>query len=455
MEKHRADLISKLETMRLEHEEELAAREQPNHVSCVRFTVEDLGLLAASVKQQQLHPPTTLQLADGPLEAPLPVQNAIEEIARGMCRSGDEDKVTPWWCRVICRDSSAWQGVALSDADDIHQRFYLLTWSSANPHLASFLELRPRIILMVEGSPPPVHRLEFEWLSPLRILPEHMLPFGEHSEIVIALGVHFDGAVAATNRDTMDFDQYARTLPPPVVKPADAGRTDRGARAGKRLPTDVVGDLLREHAWLDPDDFGDPRLHPRKRHICEGPVGIVPPPPPGEEEEDWEVVLGEDDEEGEEEADWEEDEDIADELREARELLDADGEGEFFYTRVLGGLWTKKNKGDVVDFVVCQCRAGFPKNWCQLAHFPKSRRFSMRRYSPEGARQLALEVARRGNFFCQQYFDSDGEIVHTPATNSEYEESLPFLDWALDLDMEDPCMLAVMQIRDLQPWIFI
>ena len=77
----------------------------------------------------------------------------------------------------------------------------------------------------------------------------------------------------------------------------------------------------------------------------------------------------------------------------------------------------------------------------------------MRKYSAEGARWLAKEFARRGTFFCAQFYKAGGHGMfrHTEDSNSLYQEGIDFLDWAIALDVEGPCFAAVMELRRTVP----
>ena len=144
--------------------------------------------------------------------------------------------------------------------------------------------------------------------------------------------------------------------------------------------------------------------------------------------------------------------DVDAELAEVRELLAGgdDDPQEYYKVTVPGGRWTKEHTGEVADYVLAKARGGLADEWAQAVGFPRSRRLSMNRYTREGARWLAKELARRGNFFCTQYYQgvvANGVFVHIEATNAMYVESIEYLDWALPLDTEGPGFSAVFEIR--------
>lgn len=70
--------------------------------------------------------------------------------------------------------------------------------------------------------------------------------------------------------------------------------------------------------------------------------------------------------------------DVAAELAAAQEGVTADGGGTYFYVHVLGGSWTKLNKGVSADGTGGFAREGIAVEWCDRHAFPKqaSRMFS-------------------------------------------------------------------------------
>lgn len=129
-------------------------------------------------------------------------------------------------------------------------------------------------------------------------------------------------------------------------------------------------------------------------------------------------------------------------------------EEEHYMFRILGGRWTQAHVGEAADAAMAMARGGIPTEWAKAHKFPRSRRFHFSKYGREGARMLALEVARRGNFFCGQYYNHDGDHMtfrHTVAGARAYVEQLEWLDWVCGLSNDDPCFAAALQVRALFP----
>lgn len=170
-------------------------------------------------------------------------------------------------------------------------------------------------------------------------------------------------------------------------------------------------------------------------------------------------VEEEGDEEDEEEPPVVEEQDegfVEEELAEVRDLLalDPTERQEYFVVRVLGGRWTKEHTGEVADYVMAKARGGLADEWARAVGFPRSRRFSMNRHTAEGARELAKELARRGDFFCSQYYDgwtAAGPFKHSAASHALYSESGEYLDWACSLDIDGPCFVAVVELQQICP----
>jgi len=70
----------------------------------------------------------------------------------------------------------------------------------------------------------------------------------------------------------------------------------------------------------------------------------------------------------------------------------------FFYTRILGGAWTMRERGMAADAVSGFARA-WVRRWCKLYAWPTSARFSLGRYGRASAHALCREWCHRSEFF--------------------------------------------------------
>ena len=118
-----------------------------------------------------------------------------------------------------------------------------------------------------------------------------------------------------------------------------------------------------------------------------------------------------------------------------------------------GGEWLYREHGLVADSARALARGGVAKAWAIGFGFPRQRGFHFSVYERVGARMLAREVVRRGNFFCAQYVDSeDDDFNHyTPAMIAEYRGAADFTAWMAHLDHADPCWIAGEEVRALVP----
>jgi hypothetical protein len=120
------------------------------------------------------------------------------------------------------------------------------------------------------------------------------------------------------------------------------------------LPADVKARLLQEHPWLTEADFAQKR----EGHGGGGGGGGHAGPPAIEEPAEDLVPLAE-----------ERIIVIAEELEAIRhEWRFEDQDDMFFYTKILGGLWTAAHVGVVADGVGGYARAGLASDWCRLFH---------------------------------------------------------------------------------------
>ena len=455
----RAALVARANSQQEKLDDFASSVFRPNHVGSRRFTEAELDRIAAAVARnsgiEKNH--HCFDLEEGPLAPPSAVREHMGKLASEMGPScGGHLADVPEWCRCICRNPAAFKGVALFDPENPDGVAFLCTFVKERPHRAEFLELRPLPIVMPEMISceeqwfPPLARREFDWYEPLHILPEHAIPFGIDSDIHLLRGVRFDATRLVSNRQSMSFKKYTEWLSAPHDD-ADSS-SKRCSLSMPKVKPDAIADLLAQHEWLDEEDLRDGGCYvSKKQRTGSGSASMAVVPALTDEVSDMEEeASGESD--GDDDAD---DPDLEEELSWIRTwLASADEDETHFHVKVLGGQWTKANTGEACDFVIGKCRAGIAKDWCRHTDFPQSRRFSIRRYSAEGANWLAKEFSRRGNFFCRQYVVGNSEgpgWSHSATSNSAYAEKLDFLDWAAQLELDDPCLHAVMLLRDICP----
>ena len=192
----------------------------------------------------------------------------------------------------------------------------------------------------------------------------------------------------------MAFDVFSRWFPSSDTSGGGGNPRPAGVRP-KKLSEDYIGELLERCPWLTREDLVDETRHPKRLRVATDAAHHLEDVSDSEVPADIaaaELAHLPEEEEG----------DVDGELAEVRELLAGgdDDPQEYYKVTVLGGRWTKEHTGEVADYVLAKARGGLADEWAQAVDFPRSRRFSMNRYTREGARWLAKEFARRGNFFC-------------------------------------------------------
>lgn len=141
------------------------------------------------------------------------------------------------------------------------------------------------------------------------------------------------------------------------------------------------------------------------------------------------------------------------ELADVREELAWEGEDPiFFYTRVLGGRWTKENKGEAADGCSGFARSGAPAAWCKKYGFPRQATFMFRKFGRQAASELAREYCRRGEHFYKVYVVSGEEAFEYEEMHVEmYKETLQWLDFVVPLDADEPAFRRALEVRELKP----
>ena len=282
----------------------------------------------------------------------------------------------------------------------------------------------------------------------------------DDDDIQVLHGLCFEGPIVATNHSDKDFDVWVRDQ----VLPNSLGMLVRepGAEGGsnrRQVAPSAFLEMMAAHPWLEMADFFQPaassRQHKRQRIGTYDAVARGGDLAADSDEHDAEWMPFDEEPVADDADDAEEEEEAVvaaaeEELRLARAGLGEDT-FDYFKVTVLGGHWTRLNLGVAADYVMASNRGGAVLEWCCAVGFPKSRRFSIRLYSLEGAQELAEEFASRGNFFAGQYFEGDAAFVHTAATNRGYVESIGFLDWAIEQDIHSAAFDAIMKLRATSP----
>ena len=124
--------------------------------------------------------------------------------------------------------------------------------------------------------------------------------------------------------------------------------------------------------------------------------------------------------------------DVAAELTELRAGVAAAGdEDSYFHVIVRGGAWTLEHKGVPTDACAGKARGGLARTWCRSFKFPAMASMSFKKYSREGALELAREYCRRGTFFFRLWLDVEGAGEEFKYTQANVDSYAPHPDWAV------------------------
>ena len=393
----------------------------PNHMASVKFSQQDLEICCEMMESDHYRhlmlPPEHSPVRSAPEAPTVGQQHTIEDFAATLPRP--EKVEVPWWCRPLCNNRDLFEDVALGVGCAHSDVVYLLLFAKQSPFSATFLQLT-RVPLrpvseagdLDEGEldQPPGDRAEFAFL-PMVVLNESDLLIGEDEDLFVYPCVRFEGDRAATNKAAILFEVFV--LHHPRSAPV---RARLAAPRRRALGADDRAKLLAENPWLDVDDLPGMQ-RPRGSH---GPVAGRKRPGARDRDEDIDVGSGEDlgpdlvadpDEipfdESEEDmvaevddpVDEKSDFDEADLAGIRDELAWDEAEDAHFYLHILGGKWTKDNKGVAADAAGGYARKGSPTDWCKLFNWPRSASFMFNKYGRDGATELAKEYCRRSHFF--------------------------------------------------------
>lgn len=101
---------------------------------------------------------------------------------------------------------------------------------------------------------------------------------------------------------------------------------------------------------------------------------------------------------------------VMDKLREVRDEYVWLGEDPiYFYTRVLGGKWTKEHDGKAADGCSGLARSDEPQAWCVQYGCPRQSGLMFSKFGREAANELARDSGRRGEFFDRLFLECGAE----------------------------------------------
>jgi hypothetical protein len=350
--------------------------------------------------------------------------------------------VAAWIIAVIVnRDLFANVGF-YSDSDDMPRVIYKFVVATQSPRRAIFLECRrrdhivPAIASLRPGEmPDPSWRRHHYDYLPLKFFDNRTLPIVAADSIVVAtelfyrdVGVHHVGA-------HIGFDSFVRFHPPH----SSAEPRVRAARTGRiRVTAEILEKLKQEFPWMSAADIEAMVSEVRPNHGERGGGARGGPAAPGVPAE----MLPEDVAAA-----------VAAELADIRaELAGVEADVCYFSTRVLGGQWTAANRGVAADAVGMFSRGLATQRWCLATEWPRQRSYYFTKYSMLGAKQLAEEICRRGNYFMSCWVNAGQPRPFIFFAAAEcYPEDFEWIEWLSEQPIESDAFAAGVHIRGLIP----
>ena len=423
---------------------------QPNHVASCRFADEDI-VKASELFHAQNAASDARCIA---LESPSRPSEAEQAVLNTFAESKRQPRPEPVaeWCHWIAFNRERCLGVALTDTEDDPQVLFLFMLAKKNTYETTFLELRkrPRRLRdneVHEGMRPccaPAGYTEFDYL-PWNVKEGRDLPFNRESPLYVLQGCRFQGDYVSCSHRVVPLHRFLSTLTKPT-RQQRSGRNHVVSKAARES-------LQEKYPWLDEGALkGKPSGSKGKASHwptnSKGQLGEAAEP--GSDDSSNETDAGEHDDVGLEfeDAPTEDSGDKGPSLEEVRKMWSwEDQDTMSFYTRVLGGEWTKSHKGTNSDSIGAYARQ-HAKVWCDAFGFPKQRVFTFNAYGEPACVQLAREVCRRGEFWYNMWLDSsDDDFVYEQGDIDSYPENIDFVQFALALPIDHPAFDLAVDIR--------
>ena len=126
--------------------------------------------------------------------------------------------------------------------------------------------------------------------------------------------------------------------------------------------------------------------------------------------------------------------------------------GDEFTTSILGGKWTKENKGQVYDAIKSQAKKGLASAWCRQYGLNVEASFSFRKFGEEAAKSMAIEWCRIHKHFFDIYTESDEAMhVYSAKELESCKDNLEFVNMVLAAGVESPIWNRAQGIRKIRP----
>ena len=416
----------------------------PNEVNSVRFPDDEIERIknefyVVEPTQEQQQAIVKVHGVPGPPSMPdVEIRAAIEEKAKHLSQNPCD--ACPWWLQMAVqyRSHMLWCGLAAQsdDVSAVPDVIYIMVLALQSPARATFLQCHRRHVFYpappdrVQGQEPwRADEYEHRW----QFVDGHAVPFDEDQELVVLPHLVWRGNLLRLPSRPMALEVFLAGLPPPVRGPEATGKR---ARTQHRDPVteEVKRKILEQWPWLRPEEV-DRALGAMGMEVDIG-GGAGPLDMPAH------VVEGLVDE-------------AMDKLADLRahyneEVDDGALELAHFYHRIQGGKWTAAHKGDFRDGVACYARA-HARAFCETFSWAKQKGFATHKYGERACVELAREWARRGNYYCQLWWEADCDPEFIFPEVSLYEETEAWVDYALSVDIHGSVFLKIMECREARP----
>jgi hypothetical protein len=260
------------------------------------------------------------------------------------------------------------------------------------------------------------------------------LNFGEEARLWLLTGVEFNigSSTLVVRSNAVPFETFVLGLPEPPPRPPQ-----ERSSATRRLPKNVVQELMEEFPWLTEDDINgvasEHRHGESQRRGGGARTGEAMPLPTDA-------------------VDAVDAHDLAALLIERRDEWDMDFSDMMFYVRNLGGVWTAAHVGEPTDAASAFARQA-AKPWCRHFTWPQQKGFYFSVYGVIDANKLARSWAHKANFFFELWIEGGCDWHHQYSIDDAalYVPSIEFTDWAPDVAFDSETFQRIHELVIFKP----
>ena len=441
------DLKLRKKALDADQAKRIAEADTPNHVGECRLTDQELTMACNyfdSSACKSLRVEEYLgAYGSAPKEPTTPERKCIDDIVDSLDQGREKNT---WWSRMISRNRDDFHCTAIGLEED-GELWWLVLFAKQQPFQTTFLQLRrrARVLDLTSDARYTLNRREYDYLPPT-IRDETNMPFGDEvQDLYVRTDGRFIGRVVCFPHRAEAFEMFllfnAKHRTDVAAPPKQRAKRPRDPASREKF--------LLDNPWLSDDDVpgGTPKRRQRggnrsprgRRPIDDGLTDDEPdsrpppPPPPLEDEEPVEPIS------------------VHDELKAIREEMAwEDNPLRYFYTKPLGGGWTKENRGKAADRYGGWARS-MAKEWCEVFSFPKEKTYSfVLKFEPDDTKYLSREYCRRGEYFYRLFLKKP-DITYSRDVIESYVESEEFVRFMCACDVDGPAFDAGLKLRKIYP----